>query len=176
MKILLVGGGSGGPVAPLLAIANKIKEQHPQAKFLLVGGKQGPERHMAEMAGIDFTRVTAGKLRRYFSWQNFLAPVLVAVGFFQSLKILKMFSADCVFATGSFVQVPVVWAAWLKGVPIVLHQQDAEAGLANRLCQLFAKKITVTFPASIAVWTSSAVYLEVTAFKTSVAAGSMIRS
>ena len=149
MKILLVGGGSGGPVAPMLAIAEHIKSRHPKAQFLLVGTHGGPEKHMAQKAGIAFSSITTGKLRRYFSWRNFITPILVVVGFFQSQKILNSFKPDCIFGTGSFVQVPLVWAAWFKRIPVVLHQQDVSPSLANKLCQWAAKKITVTFKYSL---------------------------
>jgi len=149
MNILLVGGGTGGPVSPLLAIADEIKKQHPKARFLLVGSKSGPEKLMAQKAGIEFVVISSGKLRRYFSLQNFIAPFFILAGFFQSLKILKSFRPDCIFGTGSFVQVPVVWAGKILSVPVVLHQQDVVPGLANRLCQFAAKKITVTFEASL---------------------------
>ncbi len=155
MKILLVGGGSGGPVAPLLAIADEIKKTHPQAKFLFVGGKTGPERQMAERAGFKFIFITSGKFRRYFSWTNFLAPIQVAMGFFQSLKIIKTFRPDCVFGAGSFVQVPMVWAAWWKGIPSLIHQQDVVPSLANRLCQWPAKKITVSLEISLTSFPST---------------------
>ncbi len=150
MRILLVGGGSGGPVAPLIAVAEEIKTTHPRAEFLLVGTKNGPEKILARNRGILFQHVSAGKFRRYFSWKNLLSPVFSAVGFFQALKILKKFKPDCVFGAGSFVQVPVIWAAWFRRVPVVLHQQDVVPSLANRLCQLAAKKITVVFESSLA--------------------------
>ena len=124
MKILLVGGGSGGPVAPLIAIAEQIKKTHPKAEFLLVGTNSGPERLMAGRAGIDFYPIVAGKWRRYFSLANLFSPISVIIGFFQSFKIIYDFKPDCVFGTGSFVQVPVVWAAKVKGIPVVLHQQE----------------------------------------------------
>jgi len=154
MKILLVGGGSGGPVAPLLAVAAEIKKQQPQAKFLLVGTNDGPEKGMAEAAKIAFEHIQAGKLRRYFSWQNFAAPFLTIVGFFQARKILKSFRPDVVFGAGSFVQVPLVYAAWLQKIPVVLHQQDVVPSLANKLCQFCAAKITVTFEMSVNSFTS----------------------
>src|SRR5581483_8242409 len=135
MKILLVGGGSGGPVAPLLAVADHIKKTHPKAVFMLVGTQAGPERFMAERAAVPFAAIAAGRWRRYFSWQNFVAPFQTLHGFFDARTILKAFRPDCIFAAGSFVQVPVVWAARLAGIPVVLHQQDVLPGLANRLCQ-----------------------------------------
>ena len=149
MKILLVGGGSGGPVAPLLAVAEAIKKQHPKTSFLLVGSKNGPEAIMAKQAGIDFLPITSGKWRRYFSWQNFASPFETLIGFFQAFKILNSFRPDCVFGAGSFVQVPVVWAAWFKKIPVALHQQDVMPSLANRICQLAAQKISVTFQISL---------------------------
>jgi UDP-N-acetylglucosamine--N-acetylmuramyl-(pentapeptide) pyrophosphoryl-undecaprenol N-acetylglucosamine transferase len=149
MNILLVGGGSGGPVSPLIAVFNNIKQTHPNAKFLFVGGKTGPEQDMVKVAKIDFVAINAPKLRRYFSWQNFLIPFLFIVSFWQALKIIKDFKPDCIFGAGSFIQVPVIYAGFLKGVPIVVHQQDVSPSLANILCQLFAKKITVTFSISL---------------------------
>lgn len=155
MKILLVGGGSGGPVSPLIAVAEEIKKYHRGAKFLLVGTKNGPEAEMAEKARVPFKFIAAGKLRRYFSWKNFFSPIFIFLGFIQSFKILNAFKPDCVFGTGSFVQVPMIWAAWLKGIPAVLHQQDVAPGLANKLCQFAAKKITVTFPGSLSGFSST---------------------
>jgi len=148
MKILLVGGGSGGSVSPLLAVAKHILKTSPKAEFLLVGTKNGPEQMMAKNDGINFVAVTAGKWRRYFSLLNFLTPFLIIAGFLQSFKIINNFKPNCVFGTGSFVQVPLIWAAWFLKIPVVLHQQDAAPSLANKLCELCASKITVTFPHS----------------------------
>lgn len=145
MKILLVGGGSGGPVAPLLAVAEEIQQSHPKAKFLLVGTKVGPENLMAKQAGIPFVSIPAGKWRRYFSLANIATPFLVIAGFLKARTILKDFKPDCVFGAGSFVQVPVIWAAKFLKIPVVIHQQDLYPSLANTICQTAANKITVTF-------------------------------
>lgn len=150
MNILLVGGGSGGPVTPLIAVKENIQKKHPQAKFLLVGTRIGPESLMAKNAGLAFEYINAPKLRRYFSWQNFIIPFQLINSFFESVRIINEFKPDCVFGTGSFVQVPLVFAAWAKKVPVVLHQQDVYPSLANKLCQFCAKKITVTFELSLA--------------------------
>lgn len=155
MKILLAGGGSGGPVSPLLAVAEKIKYQHPKAHFLLVGTSTGPEQIMAEEQKVEFASIVSVKFRRYFSLANLIAPIIFVKAFYQSYKILTSFRPDCVFGAGSFVQVPVIWAAWLLGIPSVIHQQDVVLGLANKLSQLAAKKITVTFPESQAGFASS---------------------
>lgn len=148
-KILLVGGGSGGPVAPLLAVAEQIKVSHKNVKFLFVGGKNGPEAIMAKNFNIPFVAVSAGKLRRYFSLQNFFTPFLVLAGFFESFKIINEFKPQVAFGAGSFIQVPVLYAAWFKGVKILIHQQDLRPSLANTLCAPIASKITVSFESSV---------------------------
>lgn len=148
MNIALVGGGTGGPVAPLLAIAQVLKKQHPRAGLLFVGTKSGLERRMANTAGLQFVSVSAGKFRRYFSFKNLFTPFVLTTGFFQSLYLLKAKKIDCIFGAGGYVQVPVIWAGWLLGIPSIIHQQDVMPSLANTLCQFPAKKITVTFEAT----------------------------
>lgn len=135
-------------MSPLLAIAQHILKTHPKAEFLFVGTKNGPEREMAKSAGFNFVDITSGKWRRYFSWKNFATPFLLFAGFIRSFGILRAFRPACVFGTGSFVQVPLVWAAWILKIPVVLHQQDVVPSLANKLCELCASKITVTFAES----------------------------
>ncbi|MBU0612777.1 UDP-N-acetylglucosamine--N-acetylmuramyl-(pentapeptide) pyrophosphoryl-undecaprenol N-acetylglucosamine transferase [Patescibacteria group bacterium] len=148
MRIVLTGGGTGGSVAPLLAIYQEIKSVEI-ADFLFVGGKGSLERELTEENDIPFQSITSGKLRRYFDPRNFLTPLNVIVGFFQSLAILGKWKPDIVISAGSFVAVPVVWAAWLLRKPIVVHQQDLLKGLANKLMAPLATKITVTFSESL---------------------------
>ncbi len=147
--ILLAGGGTGGSVSPLLAVATELKQLEPAVKFLFVGTRNGPERLMSEKANIAFVSIPAGKYRRYFSLKNFLTPILILAGLVKSLLILKKYKPACVFGCGSFVQVPVIWAAWMYNIPIIIHQQDIIPSLANSLCQIVAKKITVAFEISI---------------------------
>lgn len=144
----MTGGGTGGSVAPLLAIYQEIKSVEI-TDFLFVGGKGSLERELTEENDIPFQSITSGKLRRYFDPRNFLTPLNVIVGFFQSLAILGKWKPDIVISAGSFVAVPVVWAAWLLRKPIVVHQQDLLKGLANKLMAPLATKITVTFSESL---------------------------
>ncbi|MBI3231595.1 MAG: UDP-N-acetylglucosamine--N-acetylmuramyl-(pentapeptide) pyrophosphoryl-undecaprenol N-acetylglucosamine transferase [Candidatus Doudnabacteria bacterium] len=154
MRILLAGGGSGGPVAPLIAVSEQIKKLQPKTHFLLIGSHNGPEENMVRAAGLEFQAITTGKWRRYFSLQNLLAPFLVFYGFFQACSILKSFRPECVFGTGSFVQVPIIWAAWLFRIPCVVHQQDVYPSLANKLCEFFVSRITVSFEKSLTDFSS----------------------
>ncbi len=175
-RILLTGGGTGGSVSPLLAIAEELKETKSpiggliSCEFLWIGTKKGPEKEMvsaelsseaSELSSIRFKSIYSGKLRRYFSWRNFVDPFLILIGFFQSFFIILKWKPDLVVSAGSFVSVPVIWAAWVLRAPVLIHQQDARPGLANKLMAPFAKVVTVAFEESLkyygkkAVWTGN---------------------
>ena len=154
-KILLTGGGTGGSVAPLLAIAESLTMQD----FLWLGTKSGPERKMVEEAGIKFKAISGGKLRRYFSFKNLGDIFKIKLGFFQSLFIMLKWRPNLVMSAGSFISVPVVYAAWLLRVPALIHQQDVKAGLANKLMAPFSKVITVAFEKSLADYGKKAIWI-----------------
>ncbi|MGE5392407.1 MAG: UDP-N-acetylglucosamine--N-acetylmuramyl-(pentapeptide) pyrophosphoryl-undecaprenol N-acetylglucosamine transferase [Candidatus Saccharibacteria bacterium] len=145
MRIILAGGGTGGPVIPLLAVAEEIRRRSPQAEFLFVGTKTGPERELVEAKGIRFVSVPAAKFRRYFSLKNFTDIFVLIAGLIRSYRIVGGFRPDVIFSAGGFVAVPVSWAGRLKGARIMIHQQDARPGLANRLISPIADKITTAF-------------------------------
>ncbi|PIZ95110.1 MAG: hypothetical protein COX81_01840 [Candidatus Magasanikbacteria bacterium CG_4_10_14_0_2_um_filter_37_12] len=143
MKIIFSGGGTLGPVTPLLAIYETIKKKYPTAEFIWVGTKTGPERELVEKEGIEFRTIVSGKLRRYFSVFNIFDFFKTFVGVFQSIAFLWKENPEVCISAGGFVSVPLHWAAWFVGVPTWIHQQDVRVGLANRLMSPFAKKITV---------------------------------
>ncbi len=145
MKILLAGGGSGGPVTPVIAVALEIKKNHPKAEFLFVGTKHGPEKAMVTAVGIKFVAIPAARWRRYFTVRNLFSPFILLAGFLKARKIVKKFKPDVVFSAGGYVAVPVSWASKLNKVKVVIHQQDASIGLANKLIAPFADQITTSF-------------------------------
>lgn len=147
--IILTGGGSGGPVAPLLALVPHLKKAFTKPEFFFIGTKGGVEQHMVKKAEIPFVSIASAKLRRYLSLSNILVPFKLLIGIIQAYRILRALNPLCVIGAGGFVQVPVAFAAWLLSVPVFIHQQDVQAGLANRLCAPLARRITVTFPESI---------------------------
>lgn len=155
MRILLVGGGTMGSVSPLIAVYEQIKKSKPKAKFLFLGTKDGPEQKAVDSYDIDFQAIPAGKLRRYFSWQNLLDPFKLVAAFLKSFVIIWKFKPQAVMIAGSFVGVPVAWAAWCLRVPILIHQQDIIAGLANKLMANAATKITVSFESSLKDFSSA---------------------
>ncbi len=146
-NIILTGGGTGGSVSPLLAIFDELAGG--DYNFYWVGTKNGIEQEMVRREGIDFFSINSGKFRRYFSWKNFIDPFFVILGFFDSLLIIKKCNPDLVISAGGFVSVPFVWAARARRIPIIIHQQDARPGLANKLMCRCAKVITTVFKKSL---------------------------
>ena len=151
MRIILSGGGTGGSVTPLLAVAREIKARVSEVEFLFVGTRKGiPERELASFAGIPFQSIFSGKLRRYFDWRNIASPFLIKLGFIQSLFIILKTRPAAIISVGGFVSVPLVWAGRALRVPVFIHQQDVTPGLANKLMAPFARIITVSFEKSLA--------------------------
>lgn len=142
MKIIFSGGGTLGPVVPLLAIREAVAAKYPDARFAWVGTNFGPEREIVTAAGIPFYTIGAGKWRRYASFKNIIDIVKIIIAFFQSIYIIWREKPSCLISAGGFVSVPLHWAGWLLGVPEWVHQQDVEVGFANKLMFSFAKKVT----------------------------------
>ena len=143
MKIILSGGGTLGPVTPLLALVNVCRKKGLAADFIWVGTKNGPEKELVEKAGLPFRVISAGKWRRYFSFWNVTDFFKLIISFFWSLWFLKKEKPDLLISAGGFVSVPLHWAGRFLGVPAWIHQQDVRPGLANKLMAKGAKKITV---------------------------------
>src|SRR3989338_9967743 len=99
MRILLTGGGSGGPVSPVLAVANEIKIEDNKIEFLFVGTKNGPEKFMVEETGIKFVGITAAKWRRYFSIRNFIDIFVFLISLISSFRIVRRFNPDIIFSS-----------------------------------------------------------------------------
>ncbi len=145
MRIVLAGGGTGGPVTPLLAFVESWRQHEPQTEWLWIGTTAGPEQLLVAPYGIQFKTISTGKLRRYWSIKNITDPVRVLAGWWQSRQILKQFRPDIVMAAGGLATVPVIWAAAGLRLPTIVHQSDIIPGLTNRLVQRAATVITVAF-------------------------------
>ncbi|MFA5131335.1 MAG: UDP-N-acetylglucosamine--N-acetylmuramyl-(pentapeptide) pyrophosphoryl-undecaprenol N-acetylglucosamine transferase [Patescibacteria group bacterium] len=150
--IILSGGGTGGPVTPLLAVAAELLKDEENLNLIFVDTANSPAQELSakfKEGKIKFISLNSGKWRRYFSWRNIWDFFKTLAAFFKALKILKREQPDLVMSAGGFVSVPLVWAAAARKIPILIHQQDIRAGLANRLMAPFARVITVTFEKSL---------------------------
>ena len=153
-RIVLTGGVSGGHTFPLIAVARALRQkfssvssdQSEKVELLFIGPRGRFEKEAMEQESIPVKYIITGKWRRYFSWRNFIDPFNVLIGFAQALWYLFLFMPDAVFAKGGMASAPVVLAAWLYRVPILIHDSDAVAGRANRFLSRFASHIAVAYP------------------------------
>lgn len=144
--IVLTGGGSSGHVTPNIALVPKLQQLGYTVHY--IGSNNGIEKQLIEKEGIPYHAINAGKLRRYLDFKNFTDLFKVIDGLCQSLSIIRKIKPGVVFSKGGFVSCPVVWAAWVCKVPIVIHESDITPGLTNRLSMPFARKVCYTFPES----------------------------
>jgi len=143
--VVIAGGGTGGHTSPGLAVAALLRERSIACAW--IGSHSGIEAQRVPPTGIPYVAISTGKLRRYWAWQNVgdLA-VNVPMGLLGAVRALRALRPKVVFGTGGFVALPVMVAAAVLRVPIVLHEQTAVPGLANRIGARFARRIAVTFP------------------------------
>lgn len=143
IRIALTGGGTAGHVTPNIALLNTLYANNWEVDY--IGSKDGIEHKMIRAMGIPYYPVRSGKLRRYFSWQNFVDPFNLFIGIMQSFSLLKKLEVNVIFSKGGFVSLPVVIAGYLRKIPVVIHESDMTPGLANKLSFPFVQKICVNF-------------------------------
>jgi len=144
-SIVFTGGGTAGHVTPNIALIQEFKREGWHVAY--VGSADGIEKEMIQSLGIPFYAVNSGKLRRYFSFKNVLAPFKIIIGIFQAIGLFYKLKPDVLFSKGGFVAFPVVVGAWFNRIPVVAHESDMSPGLANRLSFPFVNKICLTFDA-----------------------------
>ncbi|KAH6820708.1 UDP-Glycosyltransferase superfamily protein [Perilla frutescens var. hirtella] len=151
LRVVFAAGGTGGHIYPAIAIADQLKILNPNAQFLFVGTPTGMEAKAIPSAGFPFTTVPAAPLARPFlSPRNlFVLPLILTSSVFKNLKILHEFDPDIVIGTGGFVSFPTCLAAAIKGVKLLIQEQNSVPGVANLVLSLFADKICVAFNSSV---------------------------
>jgi UDP-N-acetylglucosamine--N-acetylmuramyl-(pentapeptide) pyrophosphoryl-undecaprenol N-acetylglucosamine transferase len=163
MRILAVGGGSGGHVTPVVAVLKELRSIHPRVELRFWCDKNFAPQARLTIESFDETlpvhTIIAGKLRRYHHltvWQQLTWPslvlknlgdtFLVGIGIIQSIFKLIVWRPDIVFTKGGYVCLPVGIAAhWLR-IPLVIHDSDAHPGLTNRILSKWATKIATGAP------------------------------
>jgi UDP-N-acetylglucosamine--N-acetylmuramyl-(pentapeptide) pyrophosphoryl-undecaprenol N-acetylglucosamine transferase len=151
-KIIFTGGGSGGHTMPALAMINGLKKyalkNDINFDILYLGSHDGIEKSVALKNGINYKSISTGKLRRYFSLKNISDIIRILKGLLECRSIIKKFKPDILVSTGGFVSVPPVISAKKCRVPVIIHEQTIDAGLANKIAARFADRIALTFAES----------------------------
>lgn len=145
LRLLLTGGGTAGHVVPQMALIQHIQTTHPEAVLCYVGSQYGIEKQLINTLNIPYYSIVTGKWRRYLSWRNLLIPFQIIIGLGQSIRICLHFKPTIVFSKGGFVALPIVFAAWVLRIPLVVHESDVVPGLANRVSFPLASQICYSF-------------------------------
>ncbi|MDX3237183.1 UDP-N-acetylglucosamine--N-acetylmuramyl-(pentapeptide) pyrophosphoryl-undecaprenol N-acetylglucosamine transferase [Streptomyces sp. ME03-5709C] len=153
-RLIVTGGGTGGHTYPALtavqALTDRLAARGRSLDVLWIGTAEGLEARVAPAAGIPFTTVATGKIRRSSNPLKLVSPAnvrdmaRVPLGVAQARKIVSRFRPDVVLATGGYVAVPAGLAARMCHRPLVLHEQTVRLGLANRKLAGSATRIAVS--------------------------------
>jgi UDP-N-acetylglucosamine--N-acetylmuramyl-(pentapeptide) pyrophosphoryl-undecaprenol N-acetylglucosamine transferase len=172
MKILLTGGGTGGHFYPIIAIAESIRRITKEEKLLdatlyYMAPAKYDERILFENS-ILYEKSYAGKVRRYFSFLNVFDLFKTAAGVIKAIAAVWRIYPDVVFGKGGYVSFPVLLAARILGIPVIIHESDSHPGRVNLWAGKFAQKIAVSykeaaayFPADKVAFTGNPVRKEV---------------
>ncbi len=137
MRVLMTGGGTAGHINPALAIADKIKKEHPDAEILFVGAKGRMETRLVPAAGYAIKTVSVRGFQRRLSvkniGRNILAAVNVVTSSVAAAKIVKEFAPDVAIGTGGYVSGPVLREAIRHGVPTLVHESNAYPGVTVKM-------------------------------------------
>lgn len=149
MKIVFTGGGTGGHFYPIIAVAESVHAIVDKEKILDLElyyySNSAYDKEALFENGIAFREVMAGKRRVYFSVQNFFDLFKIGIGFLQALGSLFFLYPDVVFGKGGYASFPVLLAARILGIPVVIHESDSVPGRVNKWAGRFAKKIAVSY-------------------------------
>lgn len=145
MKVLLSGGGTGGHVYPAIAIANKIRDEHPDAEIIFVGTEKGIESEIVPKYGFELKTVTVQGFKRKIDFDNVKRVFKLFKGLEQSRKIVKKFKPDVVIGTGGYVSGPVLFNASMGKIPAIIHEQNSFPGVTNKILSKTVTKVLTSF-------------------------------
>ena len=148
IRILFTGGGTGGHICPIVAVAEELKLKFIEGSEIDLRylGSPGSFRGLLENNGIKVSKIISAKLRRYFDLRNFIEiPFLFPLSVIQAVWKVFWIMPDVLFSKGGPGSLPVVLACKFYRVPIIIHDSDTVPGLANKLAARFANRIAISF-------------------------------
>ncbi len=152
MKIIFTGGGSGGHFYPIIAVVDALNRAMEREKIIrgdFIFMSETPyDASLLFKKGLKFKKVPAGKVRRYFSLLNATDAVKTLLGTIKAVLSVFMNFPDVIFSKGGYAAFPVVFAARVFGIPLIIHDSDAIPGKVNKWSGKFAKRIAISFPSA----------------------------
>jgi len=145
MKVIMTGGGTGGHIYPAIAIADEIKDKHPDAEIMFVGTERGLEKTLVPQHGYPIRFITVTGFNRKKLLKNLKVFKDLNKGIKEAKAIVKEFQPDIVIGTGGYVCGPVVKSASNLGIRTFIHEQNAAPGLTNKILEKYVEKIFIGF-------------------------------
>ena len=152
MNVIFTCGGTGGHINPAIAVANLLKDRHPDCKILFVGAEGGMEEKLVPRAGYDLRCIRCAGLSRRRTWKALkwnvkaVGKALTAVS--ECKRIIRQFQPDVIVGTGGYASFPTLYAGSSMGIPTCVHEANAVPGLTTKLAANRADKTLVTFEES----------------------------
>lgn len=147
-RVIITGGGTAGHVYPGIALAEALEQRIDRDSILFIGTAHGLEASVVPARGYAFREILSAGIPRKLSLKFFSALIKLGEGFFQGRRLIKEFDPAVVVGTGGYASAPVAFAAQSAGIPTIIHEQNIEPGLANKILAIRAKAIAVTYKES----------------------------
>ncbi len=145
VNILLSGGGTGGHIYPAIAIANELKERHPESKFLFVGAKGRMEMEKVPQLGYEIEGLNITGIQRSLSLKNLTFPFKLISSLLKAKRIIRKFKPHVVIGTGGFASGPTLFMANRSHIPSLIQEQNSYPGITNKLLAKKVDKICVAY-------------------------------
>ena len=146
IRVLLSGGGTGGHIFPAIAIADEIRKRFPEAEFLFIGAHGKMEMEKVPQAGYIIEGIDIAGINRGNMLSNLGLPFKILKSLSRSKKIIKNFNPDFAVGTGGFASGPALYEASKLGIPIFIQEQNAHAGVTNKILSKKAKAVFTAYP------------------------------
>ena len=146
IRVLLSGGGTGGHIFPAIAIADEIKKRFPDAEFLFIGANGKMEMEKVPQAGYRIEGIDIAGIDRGNMLSNLGLPFKILKSLSKSKRIIKSFAPDFAVGTGGFASGPALYEASKLGIPIFIQEQNAHAGVTNKILSKKAKAVFTAYP------------------------------
>ncbi len=150
MKILFTGGGTGGHFYPIIAVVQALRARISERKIIAPQlYYMAPTKYNARALfdnELEFVSVSAGKMRRYFSFLNFTDVFKTIFGCISAVGSLFRIYPDVVFGKGGYASFPALFAAKILKIPVIIHESDSKPGRVNAWAGKFAQKIAISYP------------------------------
>jgi UDP-N-acetylglucosamine--N-acetylmuramyl-(pentapeptide) pyrophosphoryl-undecaprenol N-acetylglucosamine transferase len=145
LRIVIAGGGTGGHLFPGIATAQEFEARNAATSIIFVSTGNALEKSVLSKTGYPLQTITVAAIKGRGLWNQVKSVANIPKGILEANRILKNFSPDLTIGLGSYSAGPVVFAAWLRRIPIVIHEQNILPGITNRILSRFANRIYISF-------------------------------